>query len=263
MSIDHEVHFISQGDGPPVVLIHGLASSWRDWIYLMPELASRGFAAYALDLLGHGDSAKPDDPDQYHIEHIYRHLEGWLDRLGFAGPLVLVGHSLGGYLSLLTAIRNPSRVRRMVLIDPFYEKSQLSFVIHLLSLQPEWVEKAVRVTPPGLVTRAIRWHPNLALHAAPEIRQQMAADYLRTSPYFAYLTRGLPDLSDSLAQVTAPTLILWGERDQTLHPASFPRLVNLITTASGRPIPGANHHPHLSQPDLINRLTVEFIQESA
>jgi pimeloyl-ACP methyl ester carboxylesterase len=53
-----QINYTSQGMGPPVILVHGIASSLYDWDLLMPELARGGFGAYALDLLGHGDSAK-------------------------------------------------------------------------------------------------------------------------------------------------------------------------------------------------------------
>src|SRR5512147_1056169 len=105
------VYFTSQGEGQPVVLIHGLAASSYDWDKLIPELTSRGCQAIALDLLGHGDSAKPDEPDDYQAEGIYRHLDDWLNDLGLETQPVLVGHSLGGYLSLLYALRNPDKVR--------------------------------------------------------------------------------------------------------------------------------------------------------
>ena len=59
-----EAQFSSQ----PVILIHGLGSSKKDWQGVSQVLQSRGFAPLALDLLGHGDSAKPDDPSQYHVD---------------------------------------------------------------------------------------------------------------------------------------------------------------------------------------------------
>ena len=68
-------NFIVKGEGPPVVLIHGLAASLHDWDCLAPELAEAGYQAFALDLLGHGDTIKPTKASDYHIKVVYRHLE--------------------------------------------------------------------------------------------------------------------------------------------------------------------------------------------
>ena len=70
----------SLGDGPPVVLIHGMAASLRQWDYLMPQLAAQGFSAHALDLQGHGDSPKPNNLENYHIEVLYEQLKCWIDQ---------------------------------------------------------------------------------------------------------------------------------------------------------------------------------------
>jgi len=56
IKILHKVNFVSQGKGAPVVMIHGLAASLHDWDFLLPRLTEAGYAGYALDLLGHGDS---------------------------------------------------------------------------------------------------------------------------------------------------------------------------------------------------------------
>ena len=74
-------NYVQQGSGSPVVLIHGVAASLHDWDDLTPDLAKNGYASYALDLLGHGDSPKPDSRS-YHVanralvhrqEHLRKH----------------------------------------------------------------------------------------------------------------------------------------------------------------------------------------------
>ena len=257
----HYTHSIRLGNGQPVILIHGMAASLCDWDSLAPALASRGFAAYALDLLGHGESAKPDDPRLYHIESIYQHFKDWLDSLSLENPTVLIGHSLGGYLSLLHAIRQPHTVRGLILIDPYYESSQLSPLIRLARLRPSLGEKAIRLMPQWLVHTVIGWNQDAAAHYSSEIRQQIAADYKRASPHFVYITRDIPDLSDWLPKVNAPVLVIWGERDQTLKPASFQRLVRILPNAVGYPVSATGHQPHISQPGLVTRLTLESLAQ--
>ncbi len=125
------VNFVQQGEGTPVILTHGLAASLHDWDDLLPELAGADYAGYALDLFGHGDSYKPAHPQDYTFESVFEHFSTWIDSLSLADSLnrpdslILIGHSLGGGLSLQYALRFPDRVRALALVNPFYDIRQL------------------------------------------------------------------------------------------------------------------------------------------
>ncbi len=255
------VNDISLGSGQPVIMIHGMASSINDWSCLAPDLAGDGFHVRALDLLGHGDSHKPDDPGDYQIESIYQHFSAWIESLELATPSILVGHSLGGYLSLLHAMREPGSVRGLVLIDPFYNSRQLSPLLRLANRKPAVGGMLMRFSPQWLVHSAMGLNHDITTIASTEIRQQIASDYKRTSPYFVYIARDIPDLTSSLTQVKAPALVIWGEKDQSLKPSSFPLLVKALPNAQGHPISHAGHQPHISQYDLVKPMILEFIQE--
>jgi len=256
----NRVNYISLGSGQPVILIHGMAASLRDWSNLAPELSAKGYAAYALDLLGHGESAKPDDPSLYQVESIYRHFLGWLEGLNLETPPILVGHSLGGYISLLHASRQPEAVRGLVLIDPYYDQNQLSFFQRLVRLSPTIGEKVMRISPQWLIHIVMGWNPEASTYFSPEVRQQIAADYKRASPHFVYITRDMPDLRARLPDVNVPTLVIWGERDETLNPASFLQLVQALPHATGYPVAATGHQPHISKPELVGRITLEFLR---
>src|SRR5512140_3263507 len=89
--------FIQQGTGTPVILIHGIAASYHNWDDLIPQLVNEGYACYALDLLGHGDSPKLDTR-AYQMDWMYEHFSNWVRSLHLTEPAILIGHSLGGYL---------------------------------------------------------------------------------------------------------------------------------------------------------------------
>ena len=104
-------YYTSRGKGSPVILIHGIAASSNDWVHLVPALTDAGYQTYALDLLGHGDSTKPVEPDHYHFHNIYSQLTKWINSLDLSQPPILIGHSLGGFLSLYYANDHPEIVQ--------------------------------------------------------------------------------------------------------------------------------------------------------
>src|SRR5512140_3803481 len=95
------VNYVQQGQGAPVILAHGLAASLHDWDDLLPVLAASGYAGYALDLLGHGESYKPVNRSAYTVKTVFDHFSDWIDSLQVKEPMTLIGHSLGGGLSLM------------------------------------------------------------------------------------------------------------------------------------------------------------------
>ncbi len=130
-----------------VVLIHGLGASRRDWEGLAPVLEDNGFTALCPDLLGHGESSKPDDPSLYHISTIYSEFEGWLHEQTVRKAVSFVGHSLGGYVALRYALNHPNSVRSLVLVDPFYKPEQLSIPMRGVHRNPKLSSTILQGTP--------------------------------------------------------------------------------------------------------------------
>ena len=112
------VHVVRSGvstpDAPVIVFIHGLGSSAATWSRCMEILGPR-FEVVAIDLLGHGGSPVPDDPDAYSRDLALIDLDEVL--ASFESRAVLVGHSLGGYLSLAHAVTRPGVARAIVVIN--------------------------------------------------------------------------------------------------------------------------------------------------
>ena len=127
-TIPLEANYVAQGNGIPVILLHGMSASLHDWDSLLPQLAAAGFAGYALDLLGHGESHKPAS-NSYQTDWMFDHFMQWLDALKLNQPVVLIGHSLGGYIALEYASRFPENTQALILVDPFYSRSQLPAIL--------------------------------------------------------------------------------------------------------------------------------------
>jgi pimeloyl-ACP methyl ester carboxylesterase len=100
--------------GPPMVLLHGGGDRWQDFLPLFPSLATR-WHVYALDMRGHGASGRV--PGQYRPEQYVADIAAFLETR-LTEPAVLFGHSLGGWVALLTAAADPDGVRALILGDP-------------------------------------------------------------------------------------------------------------------------------------------------
>jgi pimeloyl-ACP methyl ester carboxylesterase len=258
-------NFVQQGCGRPVVLIHGIAASLHDWDDIIPQLTKNGYACYALDLLGHGDSPKPDSRI-YKIEWLFDHFLHWITSLRLTEPAVLIGHSLGGYIALEYARRFSAWTRGLVLVSPFYSRLQLPPFLRrsysnrnlrgiIAERTPQWMFRAVI----DITSRAMG-HSVGALHALPpHVRAQTALDYTRTAPGVYSIPSLITDLTEHLPSISLPTLVVWGDRDQTLAPSSFPKLVHAMPRAQGVPL-HAGHVPHQSNTEEFNAILLNFLR---
>ena len=251
-----------------MILIHGIASSYHSWDDLIPELIQDGYAAYALDLLGHGDSPKPASR-AYQMEWMYLHFSSWMQSLHLTEPAILIGHSLGGYLALEYARRVPAWTRSLVLVDPLYSLSQLPFLLRRTYRRPHLSHFIIGRTPPWLfrfivdMTSVVMGNGTGALHSLPEkVRAQTAQDYSRTAPGVYNIINTGWDLNGSLSSISFPSLVVWGDKDQTLAPASFPRLVNQMPRATGKVL-RAGHVPHQSNTEEFNQIVMEFLRSNS
>jgi pimeloyl-ACP methyl ester carboxylesterase len=252
------IRFTSQGHGKPVILLHGMAASFYDWKYLSPVLSEAGFHVLAPDLLGHGESGKPEEPEAYTFSKLYKSLEDWIIGFKLKDPLMLVGHSMGGLLALRFASLHSDRVRSLVLIDPYFDSNQLSPLKRLVNQKPELGKKALQAVPVWLINSLINLDFTTTDYYERDVRRQIAEDYKRASPNIFRFAATIPDINSHLEKVTVPTLVLWGKRDLTLDPSSFPQLVETLPNARGQEITKCGHQPHLARPEVVNKMILDF-----
>lgn len=264
-TIPATAHYVQRGQGTPVILIHGIAASHHDWDELVPVLAGQGYACYALDLLGHGDSPKLSSR-AYQMDWLFEHFSHWMKSLHLTEPAILIGHSLGGYLALEYARRVSAWTRGLLLVNPLYSISQLPSLLRRTYRRPHLSSFIVERTPGWMfrlivdMTSLVMGHSSGTLHSLPErVRAQTALDYTRTAPGVYNVINTHVDLNGNLSSISHPTLVVWGEKDQTLAPASFSKLVQKMPRARGQSL-RAGHVPHQSNPDEFNPIVVEFLK---
>ena len=259
-------NYIRRGSGTPVILIHGLAASLHDWDELIPDLTANGYAGYALDLLGHGDSPKLSSR-AYQMDWVFEHFFNWMKSLRLTEPAILIGHSLGGYVALEYARRVSAWTRGLILVNPFYSRAQLPLLIRKTYSRPDLSELVIGKVPERWfrffidVSSTAMGHSVGALRTLPErIRDQTILDYKRTAPGVYHIPSAISDLTSCLYEVNTPSLVLWGDRDKTLAPASFLQLVKELPKARGE-ILHAGHVPHQSHVEVFNRIVLQFLRE--
>jgi len=258
-------NYVHQGEGVPVIMIHGIAASLHDWDDLIPVLTENGYASYALDLLGHGESPKPGSRT-YQMDWVVDHFVNWITSLRLTEPAVIIGHSLGGYIALEYARRFSAWTRGLILVSPFYSRSQLPFLLRYAYgrtnlkgvIASQIPEKLFRVVVD--VTSVAMGHSAGAIHSLQEhIRAQTALDYTRTAAGVYNIPNAMQELTEYLPSISLPTLVVWGSRDQTLAPSSFPTMISKMPRAEGKSI-RAGHVPHQSNAEEFNGMVMEFLR---
>jgi len=212
-----------EGTGPAVVLTHGLGDSAETWNELRPLLGD--VETWAWDMLGHGRSAKPVESDAYSKQGALADLDDVIKEVG--REVVLIGHSLGGYLSQYRAICNCSGVRGLVLIatGPGYR-------------DPERREKW---------NRSVR---RVAKHfEIPSAAAQLAEQH-----------DGL--VMENLERLTLPVLQIIGERDRRFHGA-FEVVKGRLPDVESLRVPDAGHHVHRSHAQAIGPVVRSFLERLA
>lgn len=254
------VNYITEGNGPPVILVHGAGGSLHQWDYLFSELVAEKYAVYALDLLGHGESAKPANHGVgYHIDAIYAHLANWISRLDLHTAPILIGHAMGAYLTLTYAMRNPGKIRGMVLVSPYYSPAQLSLPLRLPIFQPQLSTKILTLAPKWSLSSAFSFTQRGGV-LTKEMRERLVDDLKRTDPNVITFAKTTQDLTPHLNRIRTRTTIIWGEHDLMFHPHLYPTLVNSIPNAVGCPMAGS-HNLHLTNARIFNNQVLKFLDQ--
>jgi pimeloyl-ACP methyl ester carboxylesterase len=250
------IRYARAGRGRPVVLLHGYGESLVAWRGVFDRLA-RGADVIAIDLPGFGLSAKPSSG--YATDSLALTVIRVLDALGVSRAS-LVGHSLGGAIAAAVALRDSTRVDRLVLID-----AALVGVPAALpdssGIGSDASRKAItsyeamrtRFTPPHDPNWLAEDPADAAYLPAGDAAYRTSLASVLTEFDFAWLTRARAD------QLRLPTLILWGEYD-TVFPLSSGRLLAAaLPAARFEVIPRAWHRPHVERPGPTGDLVASFL----
>lgn len=260
------------GEGPPLVLIHGITSSSRTWKSVMPRLAEK-YTVIAPDLLGHGKSAKPQG--DYSLGAYASGMRDLLVALEIP-KATIVGHSLGGGIALQYAYQFPDRVGRLVLVDTGGIDKEVNLVLRAATLPgAEFVLPVLFAAPLHEAGLRIRgFFDALGLRANADVQgvSEGFSSLTEADARRAFLNTVRSVIDPTGQKVTAkdrlylagdiPSLIVWGERDRII-PSSHGQLAHELMPGSRLEIfPGAGHFPFNDDPDHFINVLNDFIENT-
>jgi pyruvate dehydrogenase E2 component (dihydrolipoamide acetyltransferase) len=243
---------LGQGDGVPVLLVHGFGADLNTWMFTQPALAAAR-RTVALDLPGHGGSAK--DVGAGDPESLTDVVEGAIGALGIE-PVHLVGHSMGGAVAASLALRRPERVASLTLIasaglgtevnasfiDGFVRASRRREAAEILGLL---------VHDPALVSRAM----------VEDVLRYKRLDGVTAAlakiaeAWFAGGRQAL-DLTARIVELTMPVQLIWGREDRIIPVTHANSLASYLPV---RILDTTGHLPHMEKAGEVSRQIEQFI----
>ena len=254
-----KLQYVEQGDplGVPVLLLHGITDSWHSFESVLPHLPDF-IHAFALSQRGHGDADRP--ASGYRPHDFAADLAAFMDALDL-GPAVVVGHSMGASIAQRFAIDHPGRSLGLVLIGSLPTwRGHPDFV----ELWDSVVSTLMDPIDPGFVREF--QESTLAQPVPPAFLDTIVRESLKLPArvWKAALLKGLleADFSGELANIEAPTLIVWGDRDELTRNGQE-ALAAAITGSRLVVYPGAGHGLHWEEPEPFADDLATFVRKVA
>jgi 4,5:9,10-diseco-3-hydroxy-5,9,17-trioxoandrosta-1(10),2-diene-4-oate hydrolase len=262
------VRYAVAGEGPAVLLVHGLASSMITWYCNMDALADAGFTAIAVDMPGYGGSGLADHLG-YEPETAARFLADFTTELGIE-RFSVVGNSAGGLIAGVTALEYPERVEKVALVAAAGLGRRLSWPLRIISVpvlgeliyKPRMIGKAAMIkriffSPPAILDDIlpemlrVRCLPHAPRVMLKSVRSGVNLLGLRRKHNILHRLRDLP----------APLLAIWGEEDLVIPPVKAEEVQRALPRSTVRVLQECGHWPHMEKPEEFNRILTDFLSQ--
>lgn len=265
----HDVGYRMAGDGPAILLIHGMAGSSRTWKEVLPLLA-RDYTVIAPDLLGHGESAKP--LGDYSLGAFASGLRDFLGVLGIE-RVTVVGQSLGGGVAMQLAYQHPEISERLVLVGSGGLGREVSWILRALTLPG--AELLMPVLFPAFVrdvgnqvSRFLHRHGWRAPHVAETWRAYASLSASENRHAFVRTLRGVVDPSGQSVSAKdrlylaagVPTMIIWGDEDDIIPVTHAHDAHEAIPGSRLEIFEGSGHFVHVQEPARFAEVLIDFIE---
>ena len=268
-----QLHFVTLGSGPLVVLLHGFPDFWYGWRHQLAPLAAAGFRVVALDLRGYNLSERPARVEDYALRRVSDDVAAAIERLGGPARLV-VGHDWGGVVAWRLSVTRPDVLERLAILNAPHPARFRELLLRGSQILRSWYVAAFQI--PRLPERVLRWRDGAAIetmlratHARAPSAVELAAyrDAFRPPgaieaalAYYRALRRHALRRDEREVRPTPhPTLVLWGGHDPALVRANAERLERWVPDLRVLRVPDAGHFVQADAPDAVNDALLRFV----
>lgn len=268
-------HYLTEGTGPLVLLLHGFPQSSYEYRHLVPALARAGYRAVAPDMRGFGETSRPARIEDYALKTLGDDVAALVDALGEPKAHVL-GHEWGAIVAAETALSHPDKVDRLIFVNGApaitlgraihhsrRQRFRSSYVLfYRLPRLPEWW----LTTSHGIFMRLLLSDAAFSTEDLTAYRDAICRPRAAWAglAYFRSIAHTIKDDSNRLRgkRIASPTLILWGERDRMLR-RDLTRWIDrqLMHPSSKVFVPDAGHWVIETHPDEVARAVIGFLDE--
>ena len=251
------VHYEVYGRGKPVILLHGWLGSWGLWQDTMSFLG-KYYRTYALDFWGFGESGKKRD--SYAVQDFVSLVDQFMERLGII-QAPLVGHSMGGTVSLSVAINYPQRVSKVVVVGSPMVGSSLAPLLKLAGYRST---AFFLFNMMGPFRAWMKHYYSRMICADPRFPEMMDRDLSRTtleSFLLSIASLRRTDLRPLLDQIKVPAMGIYGDLDKVVHPKQWQPMKKGIVHAHIEHFPSAGHFPMLEEPQNFAERLKSFLDQ--
>ena len=271
-----DLHVVTGGNGPPVLLLHGFPENWRSWQRQIPALVTAGFSVLVPDLRGYNLSGRPTQKNAYQLDHLVADVVALVQATGHPRAHV-VGHDWGGIIAWTFADKHPELVDKLVILNAPHLKIYLEKVRHPRQMFKSWY----------MLFFLLSYLPELALSAGnfKAIRDMFK---LRPARKTAFTDTDIEQYIDALSQpgaltaalnyyranftianarrfarlapLSMETLIIWGELDPALGIELLEGLDHVAPCSRVHRIRDASHWVQNETPKEVNQVLIDFLR---
>ena len=270
-----QLHYVTQGEGPLVVLLHGFPEHWYSWRHQIAPLAAAGFRVAAPDLRGYNLSDKPRSG--YDIKNLTKDVRGLIRALGERSA-VIVGHDWGGVIALQFAIDYPKATERLIVMNaPLvrswywgrrnYPNNTYALMMQIPGLAERRGWRDIDATTKRVFTAVAANSPAFSDDDLSTFAEALKQPKALSSAMKYYRAIYWPDWfltwPDRNKRITCPTQFIWGKEDRAVRLPFMEEAADRVDNLQTVLIEDAGHWVQQEQPQQVTAAMLEFLASQA